>query len=80
MEEDDPLDDLGDVLENAPDQHDLPNLHKLQLAGLTLQLRSGLWGLLMKESQLGVLRPLEEIKIPHEVGWIVNFSYNKYIY
>ena len=78
MEEDDPLDHLGDVLEDAPDQHHLADLHKLQLAGLTLQLGPGVWGLLVEERQLGVLRPLEEIKVSHKVGWIVNFSYNKY--
>ena len=74
VEEDDPLDHLGDVLEDPPDQHHLADLHKLELAGLTLQLRSGIWGLLVEESQLGILRPLEEIKIPDKVCWIVNLS------
>ena len=78
MEEDDPLYDLGDVLEDAPDQHHLADLYKLQLAGLTLQLGPGVWGLLVEERQLGILRSLEEIKVSHKVGWIVNFSYNKY--
>ena len=78
MEEDDPLYDLGDVLEDAPDQHHLADLHKLQLAGLTLQLGPGVWGLLVEESELRVLRSLEEVEIPHKVGWIVNFPCKLY--
>ena len=77
VEEDDPLNDLGDVLEDPPDEHHLPDLDELQLAGLTLELGPGVWRLLVKESQLGILRSLEEIKIPHKVGWIVNLPYNK---
>ena len=78
MKEDDPLDDLCDVLEDPPDQHDLPNLNKLELDRLALELSSSLRGLLVEESELRVLRSLEEVEIPHKVGWIVNFPCKLY--
>ena len=37
MKEHDSLDNLGDVLEDAPDQHHLPDLHKLEFHGLSLK-------------------------------------------
>ena len=72
MKKDDPLHDLSDVLEDPPDQHHLPNLNELELDSLALKLGPGVWRLLVKESQLRILRSLEEIEVPHKMRRIVN--------
>lgn len=71
MEEDDPLHDLVDVLENAPREHHLSHLHKLQSETLRLQfVVSVLWPF-VRQRQLRVLRPLEEVKVARVVLRIV---------
>ena len=71
VKEDDPLDDLVDVLENAPREHHLPHLDELQAEALRLQLVVRLLRLLVRQRQLRVLRPLEEVKVTRVVLRIV---------
>jgi hypothetical protein len=63
---------LVDVLENAPNEHDLADLGELEREALPLQVDVGLLGLLVHQGQLRVLRTLEEIEVPHVVLRVVD--------
>ena len=69
MKEDDPLDDLCDVLEDSPDQHALPNLNKLELDRLPGQPRQPL-----RPPRRGYLGGAPQLGQVFGLGWVSNKS------
>ena len=49
VQKDDPLNDLTDIFEDSPSQHNFSNLHKLEAKALLLQLVVGLGGLFVHQ-------------------------------
>ena len=74
MKEHHPLDDLADVFQDTPDQHHLANLDKLEAHSLPLELSVGGLGLLVHQTELGVLGPLEEVEVSNKVERVVDLA------
>ena len=55
-------------------QHDLPYLDELESDGLDLELELGRGRALVHQTQLRVLRPLEEVEIPDKVVRVVDLA------